>query len=200
MTSRLQPSDVASAFLSSVQDPKKRLDQDYREMALRDLVTMLESNTATRAGFVLDREDRLVNEILALLQRDASMDVRQHAVKAVVLLFMFVSSASQDSICDKIMLMLGERDDKAAASDHGPSPSLMRDAAALTLKGILSALVAAHTNSESISRPAFFTESYSKLTLRVIPSLRGMVHSSDKASRHSLCARSLLNLPRQTLT
>ncbi len=183
MASRLQPSDVAAAFLSSVQDPKKRLDQDYREMALRDLVTMLESNAATRAGFVLDREERLVNEILALLQRDASMDVRQHAVKAVVLLFMFVSSASQDSICDKVMLMLGERDDKIAASDHGPSPSLMRDAAALTLKGILSAVASAHTNSESTSRPAFFTESYSKLTLRVIPSLRGMIHTGDKASR-----------------
>jgi hypothetical protein len=76
MTSRLQPSEVAAAFLSSVQDPKKRLDQDYREMALRDLVTMLESNASTRAGFVIDREDRLVSEILALLQRDASMDVR----------------------------------------------------------------------------------------------------------------------------
>ena len=44
MTSRLQPSDVVASFMSAVQDPKKRLDQDYREMALRDLVTMLESN------------------------------------------------------------------------------------------------------------------------------------------------------------
>jgi hypothetical protein len=184
MTSRpLQPSDVVASFMSAVQDPKKRLDQDYREMALRDLVTMLESNTATRAGFVLDREEKLVSEILALLLRDASMDVRQHAVKAVILLFMFVSSNSQDSICDKVMLMLGERDDKVAASDHGPSPSLMRDAATLTLKGIIASLAAALANSESTSRPAFFDESYSKLTSRVIPSLRGMVHSGDKASR-----------------
>jgi hypothetical protein len=182
MATRLQPSDVVAAFLSSVQDPKKRLDQDYREMALRDLVTMLESNTATRAGFTLDREEKLVSEILALLLRDASMDVRQHAVKAVVLLFMFVSSASQDSICDKAILMLGERDDKVAASDHGPSPSLMRDAATLTLKGILSSLAAAQANSESVSRPAFFLESHSKLISRVIPCLRGMVHSSDKAN------------------
>lgn len=182
MTSRLQPSDVVASFLSSVQDPKKRLDQDYREMALRDLVTMLENNAATRAGFVLDREEKLVSEILSLLLRDASMDVRQHAVKAVVLLFMFVSSGSQDSICDKVMLMLGERDDKVSASDHGPSPSLMRDAATLTLKGIIASLAAALANSESISRPAFFDESFSKLTSRVIPSLRGMVHTNDKAS------------------
>ena len=196
MTSRpLQPSDVVASFMSAVQDPKKRLDQDYREMALRDLVTMLESNTATRAGFVLDREEKLVSEILALLLRDASMDVRQHAVKAVILLFMFVSSNSQDSICDKVMLMLGERDDKVAASDHGPSPSLMRDAATLTLKGIIASLAAALANSESTSRPAFFDESYSKLTSRVIPSLRGMVHSGDKASRtftpHNLLLTSL---------
>ena len=180
MTSKLQPSDVVASFLSSVQDPKKRLDQDYREMALRDLVTMLESNVATRAGFVLDREDKLVSEILSLLLRDVSMDVRQHAVKAVVLLFMFVSSGNQDSICDKVMIMLGERDDKVAASDHGPTPSLMRDAATLTLKGIIASLATALANSESISRPAFFDEAYSKLTSRVIPNLRGMVHSSDK--------------------
>ena len=160
MTSRLQPSDVVAAFMQSVQDPKKRLDQDYREMALRDLVTMLENNAATRAGFTLDREEKLVSEILALLLRDSSMDVRQHAVKAVVLLFMFVSSSSQDSICDKVMLMLGERDDKVTASDHGPSPSLLRDAATLTLKGIVASLAQAVANSESISRPLFFTESY----------------------------------------
>ena len=182
MTSRLLPSDVVAAFMQSVQDPKKRLDQDYREMALRDLVTMLENNAATRAGFTLDREEKLVSEILALLLRDSSMDVRQHAVKAVVLLFMFVSSSSQDSICDKVMLMLGERDDKVTASDHGPSPSLQRDAATLTLKGIVASLAQAVANSESISRPLFFAESYSKLTSRVIPSLRGMVHVSDKAS------------------
>jgi hypothetical protein len=96
--------------------------------------------------------------------------------------------------------MLGERDDKAVASDHGPSPSLMRDAAALTFKGILSALASAQANSESTSRPAFFAESYSKLTLRVIPSLRGMVHSGDKASYPSLCSCHLVNLYRQTST
>ena len=195
MTCRLQPSDVVAAFMQSVQDPKKRLDQDYREMALRDLVTMLENNAATRAGFTLDREEKLVSEILALLLRDSSMDVRQHAVKAVVLLFMFVSSSSQDSICDKVMLMLGERDDKVTASDHGPSPSLLRDAATLTLKGIVASLAQAVANSESISRPLFFTESYSKLTSRVIPSLRGMVHVSDKASPALLIATAPSHAP-----
>jgi hypothetical protein len=98
------------------------------------------------------------------------------------------------------MLMLGERDDKVAASDHGPSPSLMRDAAALTLKGILAAVASAYTNSESISRPAFFSESYSKFTLRVIPSLRGMVHTSDKASRPHFTTAFHHSPPRRTST
>jgi hypothetical protein len=201
MSKTLQPSDVVAAFLSSVLDSKKRLDQDYREMALRDLVTMLERNVSTRAGFTLDREERLVNEIIALLLRDPNMDVRQHAVKAVVLLFMFVSSSSQDIICDKVIQMLGERDDKVAVSDNSPTPSLLRDAATLTLKGIISSLSIAQTNSESVSRPTFFVESHSKLISRVIPLLRGMIHNNDKVRN---CLSSdvfyLMRHSRQTLT